>query len=189
MSDEFPIDVDGLDEETVRLLNLMRAKDDPETGTRISQDLSKLSVSEAVELISRLRTAAEFGSEPPSQSNILARQLFAVLTEKVRQVAPDIPPLLEQEAALTEAGKAATMVYEEYLREKSRFGKPLVYWCAAIVLYLASIAVKPIVVAAIGGVVALWAFGRSTLCRTFRAVLHVRLADVLEGSKRRTHNH
>jgi hypothetical protein len=188
MSDEFPIDVEGLDEETLRLLNQIRAKEDNHTGTRVLRDLSKLSVSESVELIRTLRTAAEFDKEPPSQSNIVARQLFAALNEKVRQVAPDIPQLLEQEAALTEAGKAATVMYEGHLREKSRLGRPLVYGGTAIVLYLACVVVKPTVFAAIGGGVALWAFGRSTLCRTFRAAFYVRLADILDGSRRTRHH-
>jgi len=83
---------------------------------------------------------------------------------------------------------AARELYERYLREKSRFGKPLVYWGVALLVYLASIAVGTIVVAAIGGVVAIWAFGRSTLCRTYRAAFYVRLADMLDGSRHRTHN-
>lgn len=188
MSDEFPIDVDGLDEDTLRLLNQIRAKDDAKTGTRTLRDLSKLTVSEAVELIRLLRPAAEFHKEPPSQSNTVARQLFTVLNEKVRQVAPDIPPLLEQEAALAEAQEAVTALYEKYRREKSTLGRPLVYWGAALALYLASVAVGPIPVAVVGGIVALWAFGRSTLCRTFRAAVYAKAADMLDKSRRGMQN-
>jgi hypothetical protein len=188
MSDEFSTDVDGLDEETVRLLNQIRTKVDSETGSRIPRDLSKLKVSELVELIGVVRTAAEFGKEPPSQANAVARQLFKALSEKLREAAPDIPPLLEQVAALTEAEKAATRQYEEHLREKSKLGKPLVYWGAALLLYLVSMAVGTIVVAVVGGVVAVWAFGRSTLCRTFRAALYYKLADMLDASGRRRHH-
>jgi hypothetical protein len=188
MSDEFPIDVDGLDEETLRLLNQIRAKDDPETGTRTPRDLSKLKVSEAVELIRLLRRAAEFHKEPPSPSNIVARQLLTILNEKVREVAPDIPPLLEQESALTAADEAVTRLYEEHLREKSRFGKPAVYWGAALVVYLVSTAVGSLAVAVVGGAIALWAFWRSTLCVTFRAATWMRLADKLDGSGK-AHNH
>ncbi len=96
---------------------------------------------------------------------------------------------MKEEASLTIARDAAQKVYEHYLTEKAKFGKPLIYWGAAIAVYLVSIAVGSLAVAVIGAVVALWAFGRSTLCRTFRAALYVRLVDVLDGSKRRTHDH
>jgi len=185
MSDEFPTDVEGLDEETVALLNQIRARYKPDSETRILRDLSKLSMSESVEIMGILRTAAEFDKESPSQSNIVARQLFKVFHEKIGRVAPDILQLMEEEAALADAGKAARKASDEYLREKSKFGKPLVYWSSALLLYVAVSLIHPAFVLAIGAVMALWAFARSTLCRTFRAASYVRLADMLDGTKRK----
>jgi hypothetical protein len=98
---------------------------------------------------------------------------------------PTLSQLMEQEAALIVARDAAQKVYEQYLGEKAKFGKPLVYWGAALALYLASIAVGSLVVAVAGGLIALWTFGRSTLCRTFRAAMYVRLADMLDGSEKK----
>jgi len=187
MRDRFPIDIDGLDEETIRLLNEIRGKDDTDTGARIPRDLSKLKVSEAVDLIRLLRTASEFGKDPPSQSNIVARQLFATLNERVAQVSPDLPRLLEQEACLAGARDAARDQYIEFLKERSRLGKPLVYLGASLLIYLACLVVKPIVVVAIGTLMSLSAFWRSSLCRTARAAFYVRLAETLESSRRGIH--
>jgi hypothetical protein len=178
------IDLEDSDQETINLLNQIEFRKDPTTGTAVPRDFSRLSVSEAVELLALLRKAAEFGKEPPSSANTLARKVFAVINEKLREVDPKIPRLMEEEASLTVARDAAQKVYEQYLSEKARFGKPLVYCGAAIALYLVSIAVGSLVVAVAGGLIALWAFGRSTLCRTFRAAMYVRLADMLDGSRR-----
>jgi hypothetical protein len=161
-------DLNG-DQETVELL------------TKIPRDLSKLSVGECVELLRMLRKVAEFGKEPPSSANTLARQLFAVINEELREIDPEIPRLMESEALLSVARDAAQKMYEQYLSEKARVGKPL---GAALALYLVSIAVGGFVLAVVGAVVALWAFGRSTLCRTFRAAMHMKVADMLDKSKR-----
>jgi hypothetical protein len=172
--------LEGLDEDVAKVLRQLMLKEDPAfKGSMVQRDLSKLTVSEAVELLEMLRKAAEFGKEPPSPANVLARKLFAVIEEGVRKVSPEIVRLMEAEHSLAMARDAAQKVYEQYLNEKSRFGRPLVYWGAAIALYLVSIAVGGLVMALVGGAFALWAFGRSTLCRTSRAVVYWRVGEFL----------
>ncbi len=196
-SDELSKALDGLEPGTRQewerkveeLFNQVRLQQDAITGPVVPRDLSHLTMSEMVELLKMLRTAAEFTKEPPSPVNIVARRLFAVVNEKVGETSPKIQRLLEEEALLAEARDAAREVYKQYLREKSRFGKPVVYWGAALALYLVSIAVGSLVVAVVGGVIALWAFGRSTLCRTSRAAVYMRVADALDGLRRGRQDH
>jgi hypothetical protein len=122
------IDLEGLDQEILELLNQVQFREDPTIGTAVPRDFSQMSMSESIELLSVLRKSAQFGKEPPSSANTLARQLYAVINEKIREIDPTISRLEEEMASLEIARDAAQKNYERYLSEKTRFGKPLVYW-------------------------------------------------------------
>ncbi len=188
-SPELSLNFQEWEQEIGELLNQVTLQKDAITGAILPRDLSHLKMSEAVEPLKMLRTASEFTKEPPPPVNTVARRLFAAINEKVGEVSPEIQRLLEEEASLARARDAAQKVYEQYLSEKSRFGKPVIYWGAALGLYLALNVLGILPVAAVCGAVALWAFGRSTICRTFRAAVHVRLADMLDGLGRGRQNH
>jgi len=93
--------------------------------------------------------------------------------------------LIRLQDSFEEADRAFTKRYEKYQREKSRFGKPVVYWGAAISIYLVSMAVGSLPVALVGGAIALWTFWSSPLCVTFRMATYNWLADILDGSQKR----
>jgi hypothetical protein len=180
---EFPVKLEGLDEESTKLYDYLKFKLDPATGKMLPRDLSQTNPVEAVEILRTLRQAAEFHRDPPSKSNLIARKLYTSLGEILRQQLPDVAALLEKETALIIVRDAAQRMQEKYEAELGRVN-PLVYAGIAVALYLVSMAVGSFVLLAVGAAATLFAFWRSVLCRTWRAALCAWLAELLEGRRR-----
>ncbi len=173
-----------LDEEAERLLDKVRFTRDPVTGEAVPRDLSQLRPTEAVEILRTLRDAAEFGKETTSETSSIARKLYASISEKTGEAAPDLVKLLNEETALKIAADAARRMQEKYEAELAKLN-PLVYFGAAIALYLVSMTVGTLVVLAVGAAATVFAFWRSLPCVTSRVAFYRWLADVIEGTKQR----
>jgi hypothetical protein len=179
---EPPIDFRGLDQEVVTLLNQVYYKKNPVTGTVERRDLSQ--ITEAVEVLDLLEKAAEFTKETASAANLAARRLYEVISKSVKEVAPELGSIIEKRFLLGIARDAFQKVNEQYLTEKSRYGRPVVYWGAALGLCFALRVVGILPVAAVGAAVALWAFGRSTLYRTSLAAWLSKRLEKQEAAQR-----
>jgi hypothetical protein len=179
---EFPLKLEDLDEESERLYDWLKFKDDPATGNRVPRDLSD--PVEALEVLRTVRLAAEFHKEPPTKANLIARKLYEGIGELFKQQLPDVAEILEKETALVIVRDAAQRMQDKYRAEVAKV-RPLVYGGIAVVLYLVSMAVGRLAVLTVGAAVMLFAFWRSLLCTSSRAAFSVWLADMLEHQQRR----
>jgi hypothetical protein len=153
---------------------------DPRTGGTMPRDLSKLKVSDALQLEKGLEDLSAFGKEPPAAINNLARRIRGALNDKLP---PDIQRLRGEESRLIIARDAARENYVKILNDKSSIGRGILYSGAGTIgVYLGLRALGTMPMAAIGSVVMLRALATSTPSRTFRAALYARAASMLDGA-------
>lgn len=169
-------------------LRQLYTKRDLKTGQVIPRDLSKLSVSEAVDLTRHdgvLSTNAEFTKTRTDAVNNLARRLSAEFNDEIGRQAPAVQAARAAESKLIIARDAARENYVKILNDRTSLGKSIIYSGAgSIGAYLGLKALGAAPMAAIGSVVILRVLAESALSRTARAALYARAADILDGGIR-----
>lgn len=165
------------------LLQRVTQQTDLKTGAQIPRDLSKLSVSQALQLEKGLEDLSAFGKEAPAAINNLARRLRGALNDKLPS---DIQKLRGEESKLITARDAARKNWEQILNDKSSAGRGVLYKGAgpvAVYFGLKAIGLGGLSAPFLGTVVLYKALA-STPSRTLRAALYARAADMLDGATR-----
>lgn len=165
------------------LLKRITTKWDFAANKEIPRDLSKLKVSEAIELTKGLEDLSSFGKDTLAAIEVFARQTRQVINDAIDKVDPEIGKARAEQSRLIKARDAAKKNYTDALNEKKSMGFRMIYGSmGSIGTYLSLKALGVVPTVAIGSVIVARTLAQSTLSRTVRAALHAYAADILERS-------
>lgn len=164
------------------LLKRITTKWDFAANKEVPRDLSKLKVSEAIELTKGLEDLSSFGKDAPAAIEIFARQTRQVINDAIDKVDPEIGKTRAEQSRLIKARDAAAEHYTKMLNDKVGVARGIMYSNAPTIgMWLGLRALGLMTpVTALGSVILIKTLAESALSRTARAALYAKAADLFE---------
>jgi hypothetical protein len=152
------------------------------TGAPTARDLTKMKISDAIELQKGLDKIAKFEKGKPEALSNLGRRLYGAIGDKIGGVSPELQKLRAAEHELINARDAAHEKYASILNGERKLSFMGIYrdipTIGAYMLLRSTIGWMP----AVGATLTLRAMAKSAVSTTARAALYAKAAEVIDAA-------
>jgi anti-sigma regulatory factor (Ser/Thr protein kinase) len=174
-------------------LRLLRTQYDPQSGKFVPRDLSKLTMTDMVNLTRNdglLARLSKFDKDRPVPEQVMnvARRVSQAFHDKIASVSPEIAEQRAAQSRLIEARDRATQNVEDILNDKTAAAKSIFKMGGGSIGAYVGLKLLGVPYAeAFATPLLLWNSFRSTPIRTLKAAVYARAADMLEGTVKGTY--